>query len=258
MALVIGGHARSGTTLLTRMCNLHPQIQVTMELHNFASLNVGYWEHLRGLRLNWYRFGYIGRTGREAPFHSKLRSAAFLAQYLLLLFPSSGGLIGVGEIERVLHAIFPQARVVGDKFPRYVFRLDDLAREAGLQRVIIYRDGRDVVSSTLQKVRTAWKDIPQWRGIRTASQAAQQWVRAIQEMEKHRSQAYCVRYESLVGYPAAELKALGEWLGVDPGGFSPGRVHAGSVGKYRQGLSPEELEMVLEVAGPTLERLGYL
>ncbi|MGA2820178.1 MAG: sulfotransferase [Anaerolineales bacterium] len=258
MALVIAGHARSGTTLLAQLFNLHPEIQVTIEFQNFRALNVGYLEHVRALRKNWYYRAYVGRTGREVPLRAKLPSAAFLAQYLLGLLPNAGGPIGVREVERVLHAIFPQARIVGDKYPRYIFRLDDLAREPGLQILVIYRDARDVVSSTLKQVRTVWRNRPLWKDVHTAAQVAQDWVRAIQAMERHRAQAYCIRYEDLVRNPDRELSALGEWLGVDPRGFSTQRVHEASIGKYQMGLSAEEADQVLEIAGPTLKTLGYL
>ena len=92
----------------------------------------------------------------------------------------------------------------------------------------------------------------------TPQKVAARWVTAIENMEKHRSQAYCMRYENLVGEPTKEMKALGKWLGVEADGFSTQEVRDSSIGKYRTGLSPEEVEQVLEIAGPTMETLGYL
>ncbi len=143
MALIIAGDPRSGTTLLARLCNQHPDIQVTMEFREFRSINVGYAEHVRGLRKNWYRRQIMGRR----TLRNRLASGVFLAEYLLRLLPLARGQIGVKEVEGVLHSMFPQARIVGDKYPRYVFQLDNLARESGLQIVVIYRDCRDVTSS---------------------------------------------------------------------------------------------------------------
>lgn len=258
MALVIAGHARSGTTLLAQLCNQHPEIRVTMEFQNFRALNVGYVGHVRGLRMNWYYRGYLGRTSRLVPLREKLPSAWFLGGYLLRLLPHAGGPIGVREVENVLHALLPGAPVVGDKFPRYIFQLDDLAREPGLQVLVIYRDARDVVSSTLKQVRTVWRDRPIWKDLHTAGQVARDWVLAIQAMERHRKQIYCIRYEDLVHNPIKELTGLGKWLGVDPNGFATLGVRANSIGKYRSGLSAEEQEEVLENAGPTLKAMGYL
>jgi hypothetical protein len=50
---------------------------------------------------------------------------------------------------------------------------------------------------------------------------------------------------------------MAEWLDVDPSGFDSERVFGSSVGSYRRGLTTKELDEVLAVAGPTLERLGY-
>ncbi len=45
---------------------------------------------------------------------------------------------------------------------------------------------------------------------------------------------------------------------MDPSAFDQTRVRATNVGKYETGLSGEEIDRVVEVAGPTMERLGYL
>lgn len=254
MALIIAGHPRSGTTLLARLCDQHPDIRVTKEFREFRSINVGYAEHVRSLRKNWYRHQIVGRR----TLRNRLASGVFLAEYLLRLLPLARGQIGVKEVEGVLHSMFPQARIVGDKYPRYVFQLDNLVQESGLQIVVIYRDCRDVTSSTLRMTRTIWRNRSWIQNIDSAPKVSARWVSAIEMMQKHRSIAYCIRYESLVQNPGKELNALANWLGVDPGGFSTELVHTSSVGKHRMGLSPQEVDQVLEIAGPTMKTLGFL
>ncbi len=149
-ALIIGGHPRSGTTILNRLCQLHPDIAMTGEFRSFLRLNVPYLEYARGLRMDWYRRGIVSHAGRRAPTRAKLLSLGFLTVFLGRLLLKARGPIGVQEVGWALHGIFPHAKLVGDKYPRYVFSLEDLVREEHLKQVIIYRDGRDVVSSYLQ------------------------------------------------------------------------------------------------------------
>ena len=79
----------------------------------------------------------------------------------------------------------------------------------------------------------------------------------IEIMERYAERLFTVRYETLVREPGTELRRIAEWLDVEPSGFDPKAVYGSSVGNYRRGLTPRQLEAVLEVAGPTLERLGY-
>jgi hypothetical protein len=93
--------------------------------------------------------------------------------------------------------------------------------------------------------------------INTAEKIALSWVRSIELMERHKDKVHIIRYEDLVLEPGPVLKALGDWLGVDPAGFPKGLAHPASFGKYKTGLTGEELETVMELAGPTMARLGY-
>jgi hypothetical protein len=200
----------------------------------------------------------LRKSSRRSPWWTRLPSAWFVANYTLRLLPYATRPIGVAEIDRVLHQLFPHARLVGDKTPHYVFTLDVLAREPDLKRIIIYRDGRDVTSSMLRKLRGRWRDLPMAQKLDTPGKVAQAWVLAIQAMEKHRQKVYSIRYEDLVREPRRTLNALAHWLDVDPAGFRDSLVRDTSVGKYRTGLTASELAEVNEIAGPTLARLNYL
>jgi hypothetical protein len=150
-----------------------------------------------------------------------------------------------------------ELRVVGDKLPGYALMMDRLAPLPQLLRLVIYRDCRDVTSSFLRKVRTDWKRQRWICYVDTAEKVAIRWVRAMEDLENRATDLHIIRYEELVADPRVVVERLAEWLQVDPGGFEPGMVSASSIGKHLQGLTKSELDDVLKVAGPTMERLNY-
>jgi hypothetical protein len=262
MALMISGHPRSGTTLLTRLCNNHPDIGITFELANFFFLQSPWWKYtflqtkryLADKRILIYRPqpNYTMRALRY------LRSHLFAIRYLIKLGFYQQTNINVPGIQKTLHQMFPQARIVGDKYPGYIFYFEKFADLEDLTRLVIYRDGRDVASSTLLKARTKWQDLPWVTEFNTPAKVAARWVHAIEMMERYADKLYMLRYEDLVNQPAQELTALAQWLGVDPAGFDWENVYATSVGSHKSDLTPEELDAFMEIAGPTMARLGYL
>lgn len=161
------------------------------------------------------------------------------------------------HVETSLKDVFPAVTVVGDKYPGYVFELDDLTRDANSECLVIYRDGRDVISSTLNAVRTIWSGRRWVKHINTPAKVAERWVRAVAVMERNAGKCHMIRYEDFVRRPKPVMEALGSWLDIDPTGFPVHVVRESSVGKHRSGLTPEELSAVVQIAGPTLERLGY-
>lgn len=258
MAFIIGGHPRSGTTMLFRLLHHHPEIGITGEFKCFSRLDNRFPAYFPGLERKWYRRGFIRRTGRNAPWKYRLQSGVFLWRYCLLLALRVGYRpITAKDVEAVLHQMFHKP-VVGDKYPRYVFRLDKLSAIPDLKRVMIYRDGRDVVSSFLYKIRTAWKDLRVAQTENTATRIAERWVESVENIERYRESLLVIRYEEFVRNPSPTILSLGDYLGVEPAGFSFKRVHDNSIGKFRSGLTSEELRDVMAVAGDTLDRLGYL
>jgi hypothetical protein len=250
MVLLIGGHPRSGTTLLRLLCDRHPAMRVTSEVGSFLPANSSYRAHsshvLKRLLRNRYSFS------------SSHNNALFVARYLFTAYRFRRQPIDSRAVEAVLRSIYPRAKIVGDKWPDYVFQLDELAGVDGLRLVIIYRDCRDVVSSTLQKVRSDWRGLPLAKQLDSPEKIAERWVRAIDLMELHREILHAIRYENLVGYPLVELERLGQWLNVDPWVFPFTMIRETSVGKHKKALSSEDLARVIDVAGPTMGRLGYL
>jgi hypothetical protein len=158
----------------------------------------------------------------------------------------------------VLAELWSEYRIVGDKFPPYVHRLHNLVRHDRMYRVMIYRDCRDVVQSTLLKTDTSWKGKRFAQNLNTPEKVAKRWVKAIEKMEKFSADIHAIRYEELVTDPRPILGSLAAYLHVDPALFDHNIVRPTSIGKFERGLSGEQLEPIMDIAGPTLTRLGYL
>ena len=255
MALIICGVPRSGTTMLQRVCNGHPELAITRETRIFAFPSAPFWRHARN---------FSGNTGRRAwsewrsGYRRGLRPPLwFTLRYLTALLSARSAVIETEARESALRKLFPKARIVGDKYPGYVFDLDELASDDRLSCLVIYRDARDVTSSTLHAVRTVWKGLPFTVNVDTVEKTVHRWVFGIEKMQRHRSQIHAVRYEDLVGDPESVMAGVAEWLGVNSRGFPLEEVHGASIGKYRSSLTPEELEVVLDIAGAKLAELGY-
>jgi hypothetical protein len=266
--LLIGGRARSGTTLLRDLCNLHPEISLTHEFGTFMGLNEpypAYRDHIVGLwRAQPILFCRIMRTRRMkrrlSSWALSMRGHVFALRYLRRIRRYGPGPIDLPAIEATLAELLPGAAFVGDKNPEYVHLLDKLAPTNGLSTVVIYRDCRDATSSYLKLARTTWRDKPWIRYSDTAEKIATRWVDAAEKMERHRDRIHIVRYEDLVQEPLPVLTNLAEWLGLDPEGFAArdlSFVHAKNIGKHGHGLTEREVEDVLRVAGSTMARLGY-
>jgi len=261
MALIIGGHIRSGTTLLRNLCHAHPDISMTMEFGNFRGLDKSYTGYSRQLFQRCWRRrnqSFLVQGKEENRLRYVLQSYAFVARYLLAVRRHQNGKVDALTVEAALQSVFPKIQIVGDKTAYYVFLLDELVDIEGLVRVIIYRDCRDVTSSTLQRVRTQWRGRPFVKNWDTAAKIARRWVQAIELMERHADELHIIRYEDFVWEPEPVLQALGQVLGVEPAGFPKEMIRAANIGKYKSGLSDEELATVMAIAGPTMARLGYL
>jgi Sulfotransferase family len=278
MALIMCGHQRSGTTMLRTLCNSHPEIVLSDEFGNFFGLNLPLPDYRRQMLRRWWnarnrpffparasgydRVSAAHENSKVAYWAHKysrvhlLQNFTFVTRFLRRLPTPAGELVNVAAIETSLQRVFAGARIVGDKHPDYVFNLKRLASAPGLQCVVIYRDPRDVTSSTLEMARKIslryWGD-----DVRSPEKIARRWVAGIEAMEREKDRTYIIRYEDLIAYPEPVLQGLARWLGIDPDGFPKQLIRRGSVGKHRSGLSPAELESVLSVAGPTMKRLGY-
>lgn len=185
--------------------------------------------------------------------------------------------------------------VLLEKNPKHVIRIPFLAALFPHGKFIhIIRDGRDVVCSLMFRNRgprwghlevPGWRDIlaayPQKHHIRCAHQWRDSVTIARADARALASGRYVeVRYEDLLGEPAATVGRLLEFLGLDPhpevdafltriqdateGSYHARRQvrhyvenHSRRIGRYEENLTTEELEEVEEVCGPLLRELGY-
>jgi len=265
MVFVITGHQRSGTTLVAKLFNAHPEIRVTGEFGNFLCLGQTYPRYRRRLIKRWGGIALrdwplsVSFAGKGAHRTVIWENNRFVYRYLRAVRSRRAPAISGKTIESVLRELFPGAKAVGDKYPEYILGLDDLASDNALSPLAIYRDCRDVTSSTLRKARTEWRKMPVFvRRVNTAEKVACRWVRAIEAMERNSEKVYRVKYEDLVQESETVLGDLSRWVEVDPAGFEITRISSRSIGNYRNGLTKDELTTVMEIAGPTMERLGYL
>ena len=183
---IVCGLERSGTSVLRRLLSTHPQAQITREFHTFVRVGAAWPRYLASLRWTWWTRDYVGLAVRPR-WRRAAWSASFALGYALNIAWRCQGRVGLECIRSRLRTAFPQAEVVGDKDPEYVFQLDALAARPELKCIVIFRDCRDVVSSTLAKATTAWKRSRFVTAMNTPTKVAIRWVQAIaqQERSKH-------------------------------------------------------------------------
>ncbi len=257
--LLVTGHQRSGTTILRILLNSHPEIAVTNEFANFKYLH-----RSRFIYSAYILRRLLGCRERGAAYMlhrneatSWRENARFMASYLIRIQGIRSGRIGFAGAESALRGLFPKKRWLGDKFPDYIWSLRNFSKRTGVRSIVIYRDGRDVVSSALLSARTAWKGRKFAGAFDTPEKNAARWVKSIQLMEECAKGIFSVRYERLMSEPEAVAEELGRELDVDPACFPIHILRGSSVGKHRTGLDPQSLAAVESIAGATLARLGY-
>lgn len=261
MILMIGGHPRSGTTLLQTLCDLHPDMAVTNEFGCFSFLGQSYRAYAGSIFNRWQRVQ--GKWAFDIAYANyprllKTNNFFFGLRHLYHYRKQHESEVTAVSLEATYRTMFPKAKVVGDKWPHYLFRMDKYVQDDDLTRLVIYRDCRDVTSSFLVQARTNWKDTDWVHRVDNAEKVAARWVRGIEIMEAHANKLIIMQYEALMHEPKRELQRVSEVLGLDLAGFPTDMINPGSIGKYQKGLTPEELETVMAVAGPTMARLGYL
>ncbi len=223
--LFIVGCPRSGTTLLQRLLDCHPQVAITPETHWIPR-----WFHdhqgkgitadgrvskklLRKLSPH-PRFAELGVTPRRDHFRVKGEGRVSYARFVSSLFD--------------LYGEQRHKPLVGDKTPGYAREISTLhALWTEAKFVHLIRDGRNVALSILNWERAkSWKPGEGAARFRTWAEdplitAALWWewhVRLAREAGARLGAAlyHEVCYEALVDRPADECRVLCDFLGVPP------------------------------------------
>lgn len=265
--LFIVGMPRSGTKLLRAILNEHPMVAISdIETEFFP-----YWV------ANWPSYGSLSDLPSFTRFCADFQSYPF-SIYLaergtplnsLEWFDTCDSFSPAGVFEALLKLttnFMPgQHRIWGDKSPTYLLHLGLLRQHFPTARFIhIYRDVRDYCLS----IHNAWG--------KNMLRAAQRWsddISSARRVGLTFARDYMeIRYEDLLGDPAAESKILCEFLELpyypdmvqlsvatenlgDARGQS--KIVRSNSRKYESGLGYKQRRNIESVALPTLRELGY-
>ena len=275
----IVGSARSGTTLLQRMVDAHPQVAVVNEarfIPRYFKSRTGLTpegfvtpelipkllEHRRFYKVN------IGREELERLINSD--EPVSYSSFVSAIFDLYGQREGKS--------------LVGDKTPSYVLSLPTLHGLWPTAKFVhIIRDGRDVCLSMLNwlsekgqvaaRRRATWTEDP-------VSTAALWWKHRVrlgrEDGNALRPELYYeIRYETLVSQPATECAALCDFLGLpyheamlkfyegrekaDPGldAKKAWRPITPGLRDWRSQMTLDDIERFEAAAGDLLDELGY-
>jgi hypothetical protein len=280
----IVGCPRSGTTLLQRILDCHPQVAITPETHwipRWYEKKKGKGITPEGLvrrklirnLLAFPRFGELGIEPAELEALRKPRGTVSYSQFISRLFDLYGKKRG--------------KQLVGDKTPGYARNLDTLHKLWPAAKFVhLIRDGRDVCLSVL-----SWHRAKGWaagEGLARFSSwaesplcAAALWwdwhVRLAREAGlAFRPGVYAeLRYEALIADPPGECRKLCTFLGIAYEdamlGLYESRAKDGQAGDekhpwrpitaglrdWRAQMPPQDVELFEAAAGDLLDELGY-
>jgi hypothetical protein len=269
------GCPRSGTTLLGRIGDAHPDLAVIHETRWIPD----WWERRSGLTPEGHVTPRLIERLREHPRFVKLEVDPAAVNRLL---DESDRPITYADFVAGLFDLFGAARhkrLVGDKTPRYVRSiptLSDLWPRAKF--VHLLRDGRDVCLSVLDWKKGAtnfstWREDP----VSTTALWWEWQVRLGREAGRALGPAryYELRYEALVADPEAETAKLCAFLGLrfDAGmlRFHEGRMRddprmdakkawrpvTPRLRAWEAELPPPDVARFEAAAGALLQELGY-
>jgi hypothetical protein len=265
----IVGCPRSGTTLLQRVVNAHPQIAITPETHWIP-------------RFTKKRWG-VTREGKVTPQliarlieHPRFVSFGIGQEELIKLMGTGEPITYSSFVSRIfdLYGKAQGKALVGDKTPGYVRRIKALhALWPKARFVHLIRDGRGVYLSMADRpmkqlkvgVFDSWVEHP----VPTAALWWELNVRRGQEAGKELGPElyYEIRYESLTANPREECTKLCSFLRVQYDDsmlrFHEGKVEPGGkpitsgLRDWRSQMPGADIQRFEAAAGELLEELGY-
>jgi hypothetical protein len=227
----IFGHARSGTTLLTRLVRLHPKVHCNYQAHFFtrppllealvADPEVGAWLSRRSNRWNRGRdlSPVVLRAASDFIMEREARAVGKGAPGCTVGDKSPNSLLD-GEAVRLMDKLYPDGRLIfivrdgrdaaiSHRFQAFVEKPDGLPAPD--------RQIRQVFTEAPADFMAGKRSIFTEKGIR---QAAAGWVKNVTETDLAArtllGERYCsLRYEDLLQNPLEEMRRLWYFLGVD-------------------------------------------
>lgn len=227
----IFGHARSGTTLLTRLIRVHPQVHCNYQGHFFTRTplleslvdeeDIGAWLARRSNRWNQGRdlSPLVLRAAADFIMESDARRVGKSAPGCVVGDKSPNSLLD-GEAVRKMVKVYPDARLI--------FIVRDGRDAAVSHRFQAFIDRQSHLSPEDQRTRQRFSENPApfltgessiftEKGLR---QAAQGWNRNVIDTDRTArqllgSQYIHLRYEDLLAHPWDEMCSLWSFLGVD-------------------------------------------
>ena len=253
--IIMGGAPRSGTTVLRKLFDRHPELCSGAETKLFVPA---------AFNLEWLAKSYSIPLAELVAMRKASRSqGAFIDTFAGRVRTDAG-----------------KARWA-EKTPQNIRFLDwAMVRFPQASIIHIVRDGRDVVCSMRQHPDWRWVD-GAWQKVlvpRSVQTYAQRWLADVTTGLAWRddSRYVEVRYEDLVADPATALRALCDGIGAtvdatwlasvsqsepDAGHTErpdyEGALSGASVGRWRDDLTAAEQREIERLCGPQLRELGY-
>ena len=266
----IVGCPRSGTSLLQRIVNAHPQIPITPETHWIPRL----FEKRKGLTLeDMVTTELISRLLEQARF-----TRLGIGREELLAMIAGGRPVSYSSLVTAIFDSYGDAQgkaLVGDKTPGYVRRMNTLhALWPQARFVHLIRDGRDVYLSMrhrpLHHLKAGAFDTWSEKPVLTAALWWELNVRGGRKAGNLLGAGlyYEIRYESLVAHPREECETLSAFLGLPYDDAMLRFNETQRKKKERRPITPglrdwrtqmpaQDLERFEAAAGGLLEELGY-
>jgi hypothetical protein len=287
------GHARSGTTILTRLTRLHPEVHCNYQAHFFTrapmlkslvdSQEAEDWLSRKSNRWNHGR-DLSPLVMRAAADFIMERDAAREGKRLVGDKSPSSSIHG--QVVRDTHAVYPDAKLI------YIVRdgRDVLISERFRNFI---EDSRFLTSEDRRIIEDLKRDQTPFtdgrRSIFTAPfirQIAQRWADDLNEIDSEAKRLYpgayfSLRYEDLLAQPFAEMKKLWEFLGVPVDPSLEAAIQAemgqnldeewqarrnesiasflpkGKAGNWRNLFCQQDQRLFNQIAGDVLVQWGY-
>jgi hypothetical protein len=288
------GHARSGTTLLTRLARLHPDVHCNYQAHFFtrqpllqslvADPAVGEWLARRSNR--WNQGQDLSPLVLRVAADFILEREARALGKRIVGDKSPNSLLEDASV-RLMHQVYPDASLifivrdgrdmaVSHRFQNFIDAVQHLSAEDLSLREAFSRDPQPFLSgqksiftlAALQRESSGWS--------RNVTRTDQEARRLYGDRYLH------LRYEDLLARPLEELCRIWDFLGADPGapgleqavevelrsnpdadwqrqkaGELVGPLEKGKRGSWKSLFTPEDRRIFKQQAGEALVAWGY-